>query len=261
MTVNQKLSGSESQTYTTPVTEVQQRHVTIRAFTEEPVSDEMVRAILNAGRRSPTSSNTQSYSIVVVRNPEVKKKLAVYAGNQKHVETCPVFFAFCADIRRLEIACEMHDVRMAKTLETSLVSTIDAALVGMSVQTAVESFGLGAVMIGGMRNHPREVAELLGLPKGVYIVYGMCVGWPDAEKIPAQKPRLPEELVIHYEQFDAGDPREKLRQYDRDLAEHYGSLGRNRNEAAWTGVFAGQLGEPRRPALKETLEGMGFVFD
>jgi len=244
----------------TPTTEVQQQHVTIRAFTDQPVSDELVQTLLNAGRRAPTSSNFQTYSIMVVRNPETKKQLAVLAGNQKHIETCPVFFAFCADIRRLEIACDMHGTTLVKSLETTLVSSIDAAVVGMSVQTAAESFGLGAVMIGGMRNHPRQVADLLGFPPGVYVVFGMCIGWPDTAQIPSQKPRLPSELVIHYEQFNTSDPRDRLEHYDRDLAAHYGSQNRNLNEAAWTGVIADRLSQPRRPNLRPELEAMGFEF-
>jgi nitroreductase len=250
----------KTKTLSTPITELQQQHVTIRAFTDQPVSDELVQTLLNAGRRSPTSSNFQTYSIMVVRNPETKKQLAVLAGNQKHVETCPVFFAFCADIRRLEIACAMHGRPLLKSLETTLVSSIDAALVGMSVQTAAESFGLGAVMIGGMRNHPRQVAELLGFPSGVYVVFGMCIGWPDATRIPPQKPRLPTELVIHYEQYNTSDPYDLLEQYDRDLAAHYSSQNRNLNEAAWTGVIADRLSKPRRPNLRPELEAMGFVF-
>lgn len=247
--------------YTTPVTETQRQHVTIRAFEDKPIPDGMVQTLLDAGRRAPTSSNYQTYSIVVVKNQAVKKQLAELAGGQKHVETCPVFMAFCADIRRLEVACDMHGETLAKSLETSLVSTVDASLVGMSVMTAAESFGLGVVMIGGMRNYPRKVADLLGFPPGVYVVYGMCLGWPIAEKVPAQKPRMPEALIVHYEQYDTSDPREKISQYDKELAIHYNVQARNLDEHAWSGVTARQVGQPRRVELRKTLEDMGFSFD
>jgi len=247
--------------YATPVTETLNNHVSIRKFNDEPIPDAMLHTILNAARRSPTSSNTQSYSLVVVRNQETKKKLAVLAGNQKHIETCDVFIAICADIRRLEVACQMHGVTLGKSLELTLVASIDAALVGMSINTAAESFGLGAVMIGGMRNHPKEAAELLGFPSGVYVVYGMCLGWSDEAQIPAQKPRMQDDLVIHYEQYDSADPTDKLAEYDRALAEHYNAQGRNLDEAAWTGVMADKFSEPRRTFLKGVLEELGFVLD
>ena len=247
--------------YTTPVTETMNNHVTIRFFNGDPIPDEMLAAILDAARRSPTSSNMQTYSIIVVRDQETKKHLAPLAGNQKHIETCDVFLAFCADIQRLETAVAMQGVVMAKSLEMTLIATIDASLVGMSVQTAAESFGLGGVMIGAMRNSPKEAAELLGLPQGVYVVFGMCLGWPDPERVPPQKPRLPEELVIHYEQYGQEDPTPGIQAYDDALAEHYGQLDRNQHVAAWSGPIAKRLGNPVRPHLRPDLESMGFSFE
>lgn len=255
------MTAPNNTSYSTPVTETLNKRVSIRQYNDELIPDEMLRAILNSARRSPTSSNIQAYSFVVVRNPETKKILAESAGNQKHIETCDVFLAICADVTRLEKACEMHDTQLAKNLENFLVASVDAALVGMSVATVAESFGLGHVMIGGMRNHPQKNAETLGLPDGVYVVYGMCLGFPDAENIPPQKPRLQEDLIIHYEQYDSSDPREKLAEHDAELAEHYQSLGRNLNKAAWTGVMSDKFSTPKRPELRSTLEEMGFRFD
>jgi len=255
------MTAPENTTYSTPVTETLNNHVSIRKYNGERIPDEMLREILNSARRSPTSSNMQAYSFVVVRNQETKKILAASAGNQKHIETCDVFIAICADISRLETACEMHGTQLGKNLENFLVASVDAAIAGMSVATAAESFGLGHVMIGGMRNFPKENAETLGLPDGVYVVYGMCLGFPDADEIPPQKPRLPEDLIIHYEQYDNSNQAEKLAKHDVELAEHYESLGRNLNTAAWTGVMADKFSTPRRPDMRETLEKMGFRFD
>lgn len=248
-------------TYSTPVTETLKNHVSVRNYKGDSIPDEMLSEILNSARRSPTSSNMQAYSFVVVRNPETKQKLAVLAGNQRHIETCDVFVAICADISRLQTACEMHGENLGRNLENTLVATVDASLAGMSVATAAESFGLGHVMIGGMRNHPKEVAEVLGFPQGVYVVYGMCLGFPDKDNYPPQKPRLPEDLIIHYEQYDVKDTSEQLKAHDTELAEHYRSLGRNLNDDAWTGVVASKFNSPRRPELRETLESMGFRFD
>ncbi len=249
-------------TLSTTVTDVQQEHVTIRKFNDRPVSDEMVTSILEAARRgSPTSSNWQAYSVVVVRNPQIKQQLAVVAGGQKHVETCQVFLAFCADIRRIQTACDMHEVELQQTLESTLVATIDAALMGMSVNTAAESFGLGAVMIGGIRNDIEKAAELLGLPKGVYCVYGMCISWPDESQRPPQKPRMQPELIIHYEQYDAADVTAKIEAYDADLASHYDTLDRNQHTAAWSGTIARHLKSPKRPHLRKAIENRGFSLD
>lgn len=254
------MTTQEKTTYSTPVTETMRKHVSIRHYTDEPIPDEMLREILNSARRgAPTSSNTQAYSIMVVRDPEKKKQLAVLAGNQKQVETCPVFLLICADIHRMEQAANMHGKTLGRNLESFLVSSVDAALVGMTIATAAESFGLGHVMIGGMRNHPKKAGELLGLPDGVYGVFGMCLGFPDEDA--PQKPRMPEDLIIHYETYDDSKTEDLLKQYDEELAEHYQELGRNLSENAWTGVIADRFSNPRRPEMKQTLEDMGFKTD
>ena len=244
----------------TPVTATLNQHYSVRAFTDQPVSDELLHTILNAARRSPTSSNMQTYSLIVVRDPATRARLAELAGNQGHIVECAVFVGFLADINRLGIATQMHGEELAKSLETTLVSTVDAALVGMSVQTAAESFGLGAVMIGGMRNQPQAVAELLEFPVGVYMVYGMSIGWPQAPETPQPlKPRLPEALVIHHEKYDTADPRLLIADYDAQLASFYAY--RNQHAAAWSGPIAERLKEPRRPGLRKALEALGFSLE
>ena len=85
-------------------------------------------------------------------------------------------------------------------MEMSLVATIDAALVGMSASLVADSLGLGGCMIGGMRNHPEKVAHVLGLPDGVFVAFGMTLGYP--AKRPSSKPRYPDTGVIHWERYE-----------------------------------------------------------
>lgn len=243
----------------TAVTDTLNQHVSIRRYTDQDISDDVLRSMLNAARRTPTSSNMQAYTFIVVRDQHKKQTLARLTGNQQHVEDCPVFVAICADVHRLMIAAKMHGEELARNLENALVSTVDAAIAGASLATAAESFGLGTVMIGGIRNHPDEVGELLELPEGVYPVYGLCMGYP-AEN-PPQKPRMQEDLIIHYDRYDNSDPRDKLQAYDEALAEHYRAQGRRSPDAAWTGIIAQRFSAPRRPMLRSILEKMGFHFD
>lgn len=251
----------EEKIYTNAVLESMMQRVSVRHYRPEAIADDLLYTILNAARRSPTSSNLQAYSLIVVKDSAKKQALAKLSGDQEHIETCPVFVAICADTYRLEQAAQLHDAHLGKNFENFLVASVDAALVGMSIQTLAESFGLGGVMIGGMRNHPKEVAELLGLPEGVYVVYGLCLGYPDDEKQAPQKPRLPEQVVIHEERYQTEGLAEQLSAHDEELAAHYRRLGRNQHNAAWTGVIAHKFSKPSRPHLRQTLESMGFVLD
>ena len=58
------------------------KRVSVRRYRPDPVPDAMVEAILKAAFRAPTSSNIQSYSVIVVRDRDVLKRLAPVTGNQ-----------------------------------------------------------------------------------------------------------------------------------------------------------------------------------
>ena len=232
----------------------------VRDYKPDPVPETWVEAILAAGQRAPTSSNVQAYSIVVVRDAGKKARLAELAGNQQHIIDCPVFFALCADQRRLTLACEQHGVvYQGQTLEQWLIASIDVALLGMSMTLAADSMGLGTVMIGGMRNQPLAVAELLELPQQVYVVFGLCLGWPKSAPLP--KPRQPLGAVVHHERYDEGAVREAVAAYDGELAAHYTGQGRATPEAAWTKPMAEKFSKPIRAKLRQEMHARGFGLE
>ena len=70
-------------TYTSETIELLHRRVSVRRYKPDPVPEAMVEAILKAAFRAPTSSNIQSYSVVVVRDREVLRKLAPITSHQK----------------------------------------------------------------------------------------------------------------------------------------------------------------------------------
>lgn len=254
-------------TLSAPVTsetiETLNRRVSVRDFTDRPVENETVEAILRAAFRAPTSSNIQSYSVVVVRDQAVKEKLAPVTGNQKHVITTPVFLAFCADLTRIENAFQRHGHSLENNnLEFGLVSSIDVALVGMSAYIAADSLGLKGVMIGAVRNDAVKTAEILGLPHRVYCVFGMCLGWP--AKVPPQKPRMEFGGMVHYDQYGnqgaSSDMAAVIDRYDAELAAHYESLGRPTTPDSWTHDVDTKFSQKIRQGLREQLKQRGFDF-
>lgn len=237
--------------------------VSVRSFTDEPVTDEQVDAVLRAAFRAPTSSNIQSYSVLVVRDPETLEKLAVVAGGQKHVHNAPVFLAFCADLTRIDQAVTAKGGNIERNnLETGLVSSVDAALVGMSAYVAADSLGLKGVMIGAVRNNAVESAKILGLPRRVYCVFGMVLGWPD--KVPPQKPRMDQDVTVHYEQYgrakDGGAVDPKVAAYDKALADHYKSRGMPTADDSWSHDMMKKFVPEPRQNLRAELAEQGFDF-
>ncbi|MEK9753530.1 MAG: nitroreductase family protein [Rhodospirillaceae bacterium] len=240
------------------VLDVLARRASVRDYLTDDVPEALLEQILAAARRAPTSSNLQAYSFVVVRDQAAREKLAVLAGNQKHISTAPVFVAVCADLRRLGRVAEHAGGSLAKDhLEITLVACIDAALVGMCASLAADSLCLGTVMIGGMRNDPDGVAAVLGLPAGVFVAFGLCVGWPKSR--PEPKPRLPAGLVVHRERYADGDLDAGLADYENVMAAHHRAVGRDPDQP-WAERVAKQFAKPNRERLKQILEGRGFGF-
>lgn len=256
-----KDNETDSQTARTTSETIETLHnrVSVRKYSDDPVSDEQVDAVLQAAFRAPTSSNIQAYSVVVVRDEAARQALSVTTGNQKHVAETPVFLAFCADLRRMEHALQRHGHDMNdNSLEIGLVSTIDASLVGMSAYLAADSLGLKGLMIGGVRNDPIEVARILKLPERVYCVFGMCLGWP--AEAPPQKPRMDTGLTVHHETYDPDGLEADLDTYDKDLADHYNRLGKPTTPDSWTNDIDKKFASPRRDALRKQLKERGFDF-
>ena len=235
------------------------RRVSVRKYADRTVDDSHVEAILRAAFRAPTSSNIQSYSVIVVRDPETLKRLSVVTANQRHVAEAPVFLAFCADMNRIEhsMARHGHDID-DNNLEMGLVTSVDAALVGMSASLAAESLGLGGVMIGAVRNDAVETARILGLPHRVYCVFGMVLGWP--AEAPQQKPRFPYEAMVHREHYDDRAAKAAIAAYDRELATHYREQGRKTDDDSWTSDIAKKFSVRPRQKLRGDLGDRGFDF-
>lgn len=194
--------------------EILKSHRSIRKFTDQQVDETLLNNILDSARQAPTSSNLQAYSIIVIRDPGKKKLLAEYCGNQAWVEQCPILLALCPDLHRLDEICRLRGYTMQdQYLEIFLVSVVDTSLVAQNIAVASEASGLGICMIGGIRNNPGKVCELLKLPNRVFPLMGMCLGYPDHE--PMVKPRLPHDLVIHLEEYNGDLLTSLLADYDR----------------------------------------------
>lgn len=81
------------------------------------------------------------------------------------------------------------------------MGAIDSAIMAQNLLVAAESLGLGGVYLGSVRNDINRLSELLQLPAGVVLMFGMALGYPDQD--PAMRPRLPVELVVSTNKFES----------------------------------------------------------
>ena len=229
----------------------------VRDFAPDPVDDDTIAELLQAACRAPTSDNLQAYSFIIVRDEGKRRALAALAGGQAHIQAAPIFIALCADLARLEAACGKHQQPLTSiSLELKLVTAIDGAIAGTALCLAAESIGLGTVMIGGMRNKPIDVAVLLRLPPRVFVLFGICIGWP--RTVPAQQPRLPMSALAFNEHYDRTAACSGIEEHDRATAAHRASMGRQGGDAAWSSRVAQVIGLDRRRDLASQLTILGW---
>ncbi|PJX26654.1 NADPH-dependent oxidoreductase [Advenella sp. S44] len=238
-------------------------HRSVRAYTDEALKPNTLETLIAAAQSASSSSNLQTWSVVAVQDPASKDRLARLAGNQEHIRRCPLFLVWLADLSRLKTLGLKLDVRHGSLdhLETFLVATIDSALAAQNAALAAESMGLGVVYIGGMRNHPEEVAKELGLPDLTFATFGMCIGHPDAARPASIKPRLPQEAVLHMEKYDGSTLDAATQSYNATMTEFYATQGM-KNSGPWDLHSLNRVRGPDamagRHRLVEALNNLGF---
>jgi nitroreductase len=171
---------------------------TIRKYSDETVSEELLEGLLEDGCRASNTGNMQVYSIIVTRDGGNKKALAPFHFNQKMVTEAPVVLTFCADFNRFNKWCELNNAKPGYDNFLSFITAaIDALLVAQTVCIAAESKGLGICYLGTTTYMAHKIIELLKLPKGVVPVTTVTLGWPS--ELPEQVDRLPLKAVVHNE--------------------------------------------------------------
>lgn len=234
-------------------------HRSIRSYTNEPVSQEQLDAIINAAQAAPTSIHGQQVTVIGVQDAERKAKIAELAGNQKWIADAPVFLLFCMDFNKARVAMEMvgEEIVITDSVESTIVGATDVGIALGFAIAAAESMGLGIVPIGGARRNPIELIELLGLPQYVVPVCGLVVGHPaDCSGL---KPRLPKATFYHEETYNhelAPWIEQFNEQYGQYLTERGAEKGRN-----WSNTLSAYYTRLYYPHVHHMVKKQGFGLD
>ena len=214
----------------------------VRAFTDEPVPDDLFRQLLETALRAPTSYNLQPFKVIEVQARPLREQVAALCGEQRHFRAAPRFVVVCIDLSRPDLACTLHDRPRSSDLDLLLQAAMDAAIFAAQLAAAAEIVGLGTVMIGGVRDHMQALADLLGLPERAAPLVGLCIG--HAAERPRQKPRFPLDQTVCVDRYRAAGP-DAIRAYDAAMAAHFETEG-----PRWSSKVADKLG---RPSARDTV--------
>ncbi len=173
---------------------------TIRKYSNREVSDTLLKDLLSKAELTPTMGNLQLYSVIATRNSEMKQKLAPTHFNQPMVENAAVVLTFCADFNRTTIwANNRKGTPGYNNFLSFLNAATDALLYCQTFTNLAEAEGLGTCFLGTTIYNPKQIIDLLKLPKLVMPVATLTIGWPD--ETPTQPDRLPLESILHEETY------------------------------------------------------------
>ncbi|PWH12324.1 MAG: hypothetical protein DDG60_13645 [Anaerolineae bacterium] len=158
----------------------------VRKFLEKPLSDEEVRIILNAGRRSQSSKNTQAWQFIAIRDRQILKALS----------TCGEWAGHLAGAA-LGVAILTPD-------PTAKFQTMfDAGQAAAYMQLAAWELGIGSCPASIYE--PERARELLGFPSEWHLRIALSFGYPADEEVltaaPRKGGRRAFDEVIHWERW------------------------------------------------------------
>ena len=161
----------------------------VRAFTDNKVSDEDIKQLLEAARWAPSAGNTQPLELVIVKAAVTKQKLSEAALNQSLIQQASIVIVVCADVTR---SSRGYGIR-----GELLYSIQDTAAATENILLAAQELGLTTCWIGAF--HEKEVAKIINAPKSVKPIAIIPVGYPAFRPVVPQKRALNE--IVHYEKF------------------------------------------------------------
>ena len=147
-----------------------------RRFSQEPISDEHLQALLNAAMQAPSEKNEQPWEFLVITDPDVRLQLSKadpYAGAAKNAPTV------------LVLLCN----KPAYLPQDDTFWQQDMAAAAENILLAAQSLKLGAVWLAlaPLQERIDYVSQALTLPEGVVPFAMIPVGHPLQEKTPENR--------------------------------------------------------------------------
>jgi nitroreductase len=178
----------------------------IRSYTSKPVDDKTLETILEAARQAPSWHNTQCWRFIVVRDSQIRNKLADTAIEMAQgkpnraaeaMRITPVAIVVCAEMRK-----SGYYIKEPKGPVTDKGDwyMYDVALAMQNLTLAAHALGLGTVHTGAF--DAIKAAEILGVPEGYAVVSMTPLGYPDEAPNPRPRKELAE--IVFYDKFGGG---------------------------------------------------------
>ena len=234
----------------------------VRKYTDQKPTDEVVETVVRAGQQAPFAA--QLCSVLLTR------KKAPFGA--------PLWFTLCVDMHRMELVMAKRGWKtVANDLSLLLMAIQDVALMAENMVIAAESLGMGSCFMGTTPYRAERIQKKYHLPKRVFPLVELVMGYPD-EEFPT-RPRYPLTFTLfedEYPELTDDMVEEAMRVMDEGyLAQGYYRKQRAKikletereetftyDDYSWTEHISRKWGQWMRDPqeLLEQLEKCGFVI-
>ena len=136
----------------------------VRAFEEREIEPDKLERVMEAARLAPSASNRQEWRFVLVKDEQMRAKLADASNGQKFVGEAPAVIVACSVETDHVMPCGLH------------CFAIDVSIAMSYITLAATAEGLGTCWIGAF--DAAKTRELLGIPSDVVVVGMLPIGYP-----------------------------------------------------------------------------------
>lgn len=156
----------------------------IRKFTDESIKKEDLEEIIEVARRAPSSVNGQQISLVYTTDKNIIEKIAHLSGGQAQIRDCSCFITLIGDYYRDKVYLESVGKELTDDIQRLReVVMVDAGIMALTINYVAMAKGYGCTIIGGVKENPEQIAELLNLPKNTIVALGITIGVPTKESL------------------------------------------------------------------------------
>ena len=151
--------------------------------------DDAVEKLIDSARWAPSAGNIQPWEFIIIRKPEIKRRLAEAALDQSFMMEAPTIIVVCAD--------ENSSSQRYGTRGKNLYCIQDTAAAIENIHLVAHSLGIGTCWIGAFEEE--KTREILKIPEGVRAVAIIPVGY--SAESPSPRNRRSVDQIVHYETF------------------------------------------------------------
>lgn len=189
-------------------------HASAREFEPESIPEPLMQQLFASAFSAPSKSDLQQCSVVRITDRNQVARIAASNSKVAWIQGAPQFMVWCGDNRRIRKVSELREHPFANDhLDAFMNAAVDAAIVMQTFIIAAESIGLRCCPVSEIRDDIDFVSQALSLPKHVFPIAGLCVGWPQNQ--PTISMRLPLEVTVHENTYNDDGLAEKITSYDQ----------------------------------------------